>query len=1210
METQASGGTATPTAAPQQTAANPAQPSQTYMQLALYLAGNALSVFIGLLIWNLNSVLADFRDSMLYALLCSIALRPVKDWVVQQLERSLADPRRSLASAVVPLVSLPLTAMVDAWEEGRAILAKWRQAVQEEFQRRQAMLLKRGAGDGSSGPGSARRPTSPCTPRTAAAATVAEADGAPVGGRLAPAATALHTMPSLAVYGHAAVKVLKSRRTSKKRRKQRQLLLLRRAPEGSSVLFRWLFRSCAAWLLWEWVRDSWSTTVQVVLLVLTAVLAVGVVPLLLLTTNRYLAAAVFSPAKTPTVSASQVAGDARKRRSSMQSVSPPKRPSFTPFVDANLRQRRSSMPASLPTDRTGDATAAAAAAAAGSLAADSWREWCRGAWHDVHAALGGILGSLEAVLRSSLRRNLHALVSLLLIAALCVGTTGLAAFLSVRVAQEGRATVLAVRDIFPTAWAGMAASTPLLADVASAGEGAPRRTGSTDSRSLEERQGEGQVAPATKGLPLWVAAYQQEALGLVQQALPAVASWAEVQLYGALDRQNLTSAVGDIRLLYETLQGPRQCSERERERLLVALARAEVALQVARDGKRQADQELATSRTQLREIVQQLDSARGPFQAAPAAAALRTAAATACAPQVGNTTVQEGEQGSTGPATGTAVGPDLSCKPDGKKPLGSELLRLEGGVVAADGSLKDAKARHKLAAVQLDGAEREQRSALARLQLCSTERREGHSTSLLPGVAGEVGAGLQQAYTKLWRRQFREGLADMRLVARLCVSALRGIAQRGSDTVGDLSGLQRLAQAAADPLIAVGRVAGRLFAGSVGSTTAAALMGGLGVLRLGMGVVKFGMQLMLFLALLYYLLAAQADPLLAAAGMLPLSEAGRQRTAVALNRALGGVLVSSIKLIAFHGCFSWITFRVMGLPLTYTSSVAAAACALLPFVPTYAVALPGCAVLLAQGRLLASLLFFALHFMGYYIADTIILEDIPGGHPYMLSLGILGGIYAFENPLQGCLLGPILLSLLSVFYRLHSEFMGGGGGGTATLDGGGGGPAHRLWSLTPTTLNRQQQGQGRGWMGPGGVAGEQEGLDQSPGLGAGLRVSVPLRRVQIASEGAGGHSPGPVTSGEEDTLPSLHHRHQQLQTQGQRSPDQQQQQQQASASLSLGGVHSLSPQLSPEAAASVAGGVHEDAGHSSGGESDSAANSFSFNRLSFGTEAVSKPHGD
>ena len=37
------------------------------------------------------------------------------------------------------------------------------------------------------------------------------------------------------------------------------------------------------------------------------------------------------------------------------------------------------------------------------------------------------------------------------------------------------------------------------------------------------------------------------------------------------------------------------------------------------------------------------------------------------------------------------------------------------------------------------------------------------------------------------------------------------------------------------------------------------------------------------------------------------------------------------------------------------------------------------------------------------------LQDIPGGHPYMLSLGILGGIAAFENPLQGCLLVSELL---------------------------------------------------------------------------------------------------------------------------------------------------------------------------------------------------------
>lgn len=56
------------------------------------------------------------------------------------------------------------------------------------------------------------------------------------------------------------------------------------------------------------------------------------------------------------------------------------------------------------------------------------------------------------------------------------------------------------------------------------------------------------------------------------------------------------------------------------------------------------------------------------------------------------------------------------------------------------------------------------------------------------------------------------------------------------------------------------------------------------------------------------------------------------------------------------------------------ASVASAACALLPFVPTYAVALPGCVVLLAQGRLLAAPAFFAAHFGAYYLGDTAILE--------------------------------------------------------------------------------------------------------------------------------------------------------------------------------------------------------------------------------------------
>lgn len=54
-------------------------------------------------------------------------------------------------------------------------------------------------------------------------------------------------------------------------------------------------------------QDSWSATVQLVLLIFTALVVLGLVPLVLLTTNR-LSSAMFSPVKTPTASVPHVGG--------------------------------------------------------------------------------------------------------------------------------------------------------------------------------------------------------------------------------------------------------------------------------------------------------------------------------------------------------------------------------------------------------------------------------------------------------------------------------------------------------------------------------------------------------------------------------------------------------------------------------------------------------------------------------------------------------------------------------------------------------------------------------------------------------------------------------------------------------------------------------------------------------------------------------------
>lgn len=63
------------------------------------------------------------------------------------------------------------------------------------------------------------------------------------------------------------------------------------------------------------------------------------------------------------------------------------------------------------------------------------------------------------------------------------------------------------------------------------------------------------------------------------------------------------------------------------------------------------------------------------------------------------------------------------------------------------------------------------------------------------------------------------------------------------------------------------------------------------------GVVQAGVQFTLFFALLYYLLAAEADPLLYAVRLLPLSDSGRQQAATALSDALRGVFLCALKVL-------------------------------------------------------------------------------------------------------------------------------------------------------------------------------------------------------------------------------------------------------------------------------------------------------------------------
>ncbi len=63
-------------------------------QLAVYACGNALAIVLGVVLYNVWIVLSDFRDPMLWALLCSVALRDAKNYSVKVLDEELGKRNR------------------------------------------------------------------------------------------------------------------------------------------------------------------------------------------------------------------------------------------------------------------------------------------------------------------------------------------------------------------------------------------------------------------------------------------------------------------------------------------------------------------------------------------------------------------------------------------------------------------------------------------------------------------------------------------------------------------------------------------------------------------------------------------------------------------------------------------------------------------------------------------------------------------------------------------------------------------------------------------------------------------------------------------------------------------------------------------------------------------------------------------------------------
>jgi hypothetical protein len=133
------------------------------------------------------------------------------------------------------------------------------------------------------------------------------------------------------------------------------------------------------------------------------------------------------------------------------------------------------------------------------------------------------------------------------------------------------------------------------------------------------------------------------------------------------------------------------------------------------------------------------------------------------------------------------------------------------------------------------------------------------------------------------------------------------------------------------------------------------------------------------------------------------------------------VFLSSLKLSVFHAAFTWLTLRVFATHFVTAATAASAVVAVLPLVPVWLVALPAVLELVVlRAEPIRGLVLGVLHLGAYYFGDDLIYREMEPSMPYLIGLGVFGGMYTFRNPLQGVLIGPMLLALLSVGYSLHS----------------------------------------------------------------------------------------------------------------------------------------------------------------------------------------------
>lgn len=182
-------------------------------------------------------------------------------------------------------------------------------------------------------------------------------------------------------------------------------------------------------------------------------------------------------------------------------------------------------------------------------------------------------------------------------------------------------------------------------------------------------------------------------------------------------------------------------------------------------------------------------------------------------------------------------------------------------------------------------------------------------------------------------------------------------------------------------------------------------------------------QAIVFLTALFYLLSAKASCLLVIGEFLCVVDPS-QNTARISERVVRAVLLSALKMSAFHAMFTWLLFSFCQLrgcvQIVMVPTVLSALMAFLPVVSPVLVSACVPPLFWYNNHTVSAVLAAVANIFVWWQVPTAIYEEIPESNSWLTGLSVVLGIRQFG--VAGVVLGPMIASVPLIVFNLLKHF--------------------------------------------------------------------------------------------------------------------------------------------------------------------------------------------